>query len=462
MRQGGQVAFCFSLNAPKASVSKGPMRKSWVIVGFLVLAVLVLLWMNRSPVPIIWKVPVKGLGGDALAVASDGTVYETDWPGGVLQVYNTAGKLKLTSPNSVCVDSVPVIGRDGTIYLRETFRRFRDGSMGTSKGLLALNPDCSVKWRFPITDIETAGGSGTSFALGNHDAVYFSVSGGFNSSKSLYAVNSDGRELWHFDSEGNATAPVVVADDDSVLFHSAGSTNARVYRFDPTGPVPIQTAQLQQGSGSFSVGWDGAVYLPGGIGNTLTALNRDGSLCWHFRSPFRAFGAPTIGPDGSLYFTARTKTSDTFLIALSRGGEEKWKLGLGSHWSFASPAIGSDGTLFEVSSDPKVTAINPGGTVKWVFKPPRRFPMRWPESRKDFKKLMSEDFGDGMNVLTTAPALTPDGRLYICLGGPYNALYCLNVGVGLATNSPWPMQGGDLRLTRHVASRLSTSTTDLR
>ena len=62
---GEQVAFCYSLNVPKALVSKGPMRKSWVIVGFLVLAALVLLWMNRSPVPIVWRVPVKGLGGDA-------------------------------------------------------------------------------------------------------------------------------------------------------------------------------------------------------------------------------------------------------------------------------------------------------------------------------------------------------------------------------------------------------------
>jgi hypothetical protein len=246
--------------------------------------------MNRSPIPVIWKVPVKGLAGDELAVAKDGTVYETDW--GILRAYDSTGKLKWTSPNSVCVDSVPVIGSDGTIYLGETVRRFREGSMGTSKGLVALDSNCSVKWRFPITEI-VAGGSRTSFALGSQDTVYFGVGGGFNSPKSMYAVNSDGGELWHFDSEGNMSAPVIVAGDDTVLFHSTGSTNAWLYRFDPKGPTPGQTGQIQRGSLSFSVDWDGAVYLPGGMGNTLTALNRDGSLRWRFSIPFHAFGAAT-------------------------------------------------------------------------------------------------------------------------------------------------------------------------
>jgi hypothetical protein len=66
---------------------------------------------------------------------------------------------------------------------------------------------------------------------------------------------------------------------------------------------------------------------------------------------------------------------------------------------------------------------------------------------------LSRNFGDEMNVIATPPALTQDGMLYVGFGDPYDALYALNVGVGLATNSPWPTPAGDPRLTRRVAHR---------
>jgi outer membrane protein assembly factor BamB len=56
-------------------------------------------------------------------------------------------------------------------------------------------------------------------------------------------------------------------------------------------------------------------------------------------------------------------------------------------------------------------------------------------------------------VFVTQPALTADGVLYVGFGSPYDRLYALNVGVGLATNSPWSMEAGNPRLTWSVADR---------
>lgn len=43
------------------------------------------------------------------------------------------------------------------------------------------------------------------------------------------------------------------------------------------------------------------------------------------------------------------------------------------------------------------------------------------------------------------------GFVHVCFGTPYEAIYALSVGVVLATNSPWPLEAGDPKLTRRVA-----------
>ena len=436
------------------------MKLRWVVAGVLglpILALLITLWANRPPVPILWRTSVQGLGMGELALGQDGTIYQQDW--GVLRAFDRAGKLRWTSPKDVWVDSAPVIGQDGTIYLREATMGVRSQMVATNAGLLALHADGSLKWRFPINGIQ-----GTAFALDDRDTVYFTVGGDFNSPKTLFAVSAQGRELWHFDSTASWTAPVEVSKDDSVLLMSVlGSPGGRkswLDRFDAAGQRLGQPPQNAFDGHSFSTDWEGHVYFPGGTGTTMTALNPDGSLRWRFSGPLRGIEAPTISTDGSLFFTAWTRGGPAFLVALSKDGKLQWQFPLGPHWSMISPAVASDGTLFVVSSDPKVTAVNKDGTLRWTFRPPRQVPWHWrlamgrrPSNWKDIKKLLSENFGDDVLVFATPPVLTPDGLLYVGFDSPYNALYALNVGVGLATHSPWPTPAGDLQLTRRVAHR---------
>jgi len=71
----------------------------------------------------------------------------------------------------------------------------------------------------------------------------------------------------------------------------------------------------------------------------------------------------------------------------------------------SSPAIGSDGTIYVGSDKEDVFALNPDGTIKWVF--PTRGPVR------------------------SSPALASDGTIFI--GSNDSRLYALNSDGALIT-----------------------------
>jgi outer membrane protein assembly factor BamB len=427
------------------------MKRRWIVIGLcgvLTFAALMIFLRGRSPVPIVWKVSIKAPGAPEIAMSSDGGIYAN--AGGHLKAFDRAGRLRWTSSEGIWIDSAPVIGGNGTIYVREKKIQFKDAIGGTNAGLLALHSDGTVKWRFPLSGIEGRSLEG-SFGLDSNDTVYFTAGGDFFSPKALFAVSANGQELWRYQSTNNMTAPVEIANDGSVLFLSRDSKKSELVRFDAQGIRNGYYRQEGENGSSFSVDWEGVVYLPGSRTNTMTAIGRDGTVRWRFNSLLSAYLAPTIGPDGSLYFTAAGLGGPHFLVALSKDGKLKWQLPLGTHWCFNPPAVALDGSLYLVTAEPKLTAVNPNGTVRWTFQPPRRFSRRRPVNWKEFKRLLNENFRDGMNVFTAPPTLTPDGILCVCFGSPYDVMYALNVGVGLATNSPWPLKGGDLRQTRRVA-----------
>jgi outer membrane protein assembly factor BamB len=433
------------------------MKKRLLIAVCLCAVILVVLRLPspQPPVPIVWQASVRWYCGGPLSVGRDGTVYLPTVTG--LLAIDRKGKQKWAVPDEFSARSSATIAPDGTIYLKEWGRRRPSdgGASSTNKGLLAFRPDGTVKWRFSINDIVE--NSGVAFALNSRGTVYFTAGKDFDDPKTLFAVSAEGRELWHFDSPGNMTAPAGISGDGTILFESWRETNADLFRLDARGKSLDPHAKIEHGSSNLSVDWDGTTYLYGDTENTMTALNANGSLRWRFKSPFRAFDAPTIGADGSLYFAARRQTDnylkgDNFVLALTKEGREKWKAHLGSHW-IQPPAVASDGTLFVVSSDPKVTALNPDGTVKWVFNPaPPTSSIRAPKSLEEFKNQLSGYFRT-KNVAVGPATLTYEGTLYFGFGAPYDTFYALNVGVGLATNSPWPMSSGSLQMTRRVQDR---------
>jgi len=74
----------------------------------------------------------------------------------------------------------------------------------------------------------------------------------------------------------------------------------------------------------------------------IQALTRNGDLKWSFRLEGRIETSPTIGYDGTLYFTC----SDSHLYALGIDGNLKWKFKAEGRIVISPVIIDADGTIY--------------------------------------------------------------------------------------------------------------------
>ena len=136
---------------------------------------------------------------------------------------------------------------------------------------------------------------------------------------------------------------------------------------------------------------NGSVYIAGhnkdgrgfhSVNQSLTTAN------WVFQMGTEFNATPAIGSDGTIYIGS---TNDN-LYAINPDGTEKWSIEYGT-WTASAAAIGPDGTIYfsgETASGGVLLAVNPNGTEKW-------------------RKLLSLKAGQG------GPAVAADGTIY--LGG---------------------------------------------
>lgn len=139
-------------------------------------------------------------------------------------------------------------------------------------------------------------------------------------------------------------------------------------------------------SGTPAIGSDGTIYIPGYAesGGFLLALNSDGTFKWNYITEcWSGSSSPAIGNDGTIYTSGfyqgespRGSRQYGILYAINPNGTSKWNYTItepdyGMSWSFGSPAIGPDGTIYftgqvgSYSMTGRLYAINPDGTVKW-------------------------------------------------------------------------------------------------
>ncbi|MEZ0367952.1 MAG: PQQ-binding-like beta-propeller repeat protein [Candidatus Sericytochromatia bacterium] len=102
--------------------------------------------------------------------------------------------------------------------------------------------------------------------------------------------------------------------------------------------------------------------IPVVTGLALTSVAVPGALKWSFTTGGSMAGnGPTIDTDGTIYIVS----GDGLIYALNPDGSEKWRFNSGS--SGGSVSIGSDGTLYQTSSDGKIYALTPAGSLIWTF-----------------------------------------------------------------------------------------------
>ena len=106
--------------------------------------------------------------------------------------------------------TTPAIGQDGTIYF---------GSHDNY--LYAINSDGTEIWRFA-----TAGPVESSPAIGADGTIYFGVSLAAPGNPNFHALNPDGTEKWHSTEVGSVPSSPAIGADGTIYF---GSWNSKLY-----------------------------------------------------------------------------------------------------------------------------------------------------------------------------------------------------------------------------------------
>ena len=104
-------------------------------------------------------------------------------------------------------------------------------------------------------------------------------------------------------------------------------------------------------------------------GKKLIALNAiTGEVKWIFDTPSASYGAgPVVGPDDKVY--VGTEDGAGTLYALTSNGSLRWTATLGAAVK-AAPAVTSDGILYVLTDDGKISALDgETGSVKWSQTP---------------------------------------------------------------------------------------------
>jgi len=351
-----------------------------------------------------------GVSLSSPAIGDDGTIYSKS-TGGVLYAINPdcTLKWKYQASGVTGVLSPPVIADDGTIYFL------------TSDSLYAVTPGstgATLKWQrsgIGVTDTNLM----TTPAIGSDGTIYV-----FNDSTGiLYAINpSDGSVQWQYQAASNGTAgyyssPVIGCNNVIYIGASAGG----LYAVNPDGRLKWRYTGLG-GVITYAttvVGSDCTVYTGileySGVltKNSLAAVNPDGSLKWSYQLPIDDGVPPlqsvSIGNDRTIYGITQKN-----LYAINPDGSLKWSFSSFVSTQNPSFVIGGNGTLYLQQSgiNGGTYAINSDGTLKWWQKIP------------------------GQNTANVSPVMAPDGTIYV-RGGVYGVLSSNPTLHAIQGDAPW-------------------------
>lgn len=259
----------------------------------------------------------------------------------------------------------PAIDADGTIYA------------GGAKGLYALNPDGTEKWFYELQE------NGFDFQTGYRPVLYTFVDDNNHvwlDFKSRYETQTAG--LCRLDAGGGGKCVVSGVSTvtqagllkDGTVFILWDNTPPAFLNPDASfqanaGYIPNGNIRQEWWDAEFGVpktcrppafGADGLRYV--GCRDELVVLRPNNSKKWSFSMAGHWASQPAIAEDGTVY----VGSADRHLYALSSDGQLKWKFATGDA-VFSTPAIARNGTIFFGSNDHYLYALSPDGKTKWEF-----------------------------------------------------------------------------------------------
>jgi len=298
-----------------------------------------------------WTVDFGSYQCSSPTVGVDGTLYVGS-SDGRLTALNTDGSTRWTFQADGQVGT-PTIGPDGTLYVG-TWRGDTGNNMRGS--LYAIRPNGTQKWRFPAGDWVDS-----SPVLGPDGAIYVSSGG------TLYAIASSGKQKWSSHVGGETTSATIgtdgtvyfatsywmVAESDLYAMNRDG-TQTWTFKADGIVRTPV-------------IGPDGTIYalcppVGGGGSSTLHALRPDGTQAWQYTIEDHVMDAPGVASDGTIYLAS----DGGVVFALSPDGDKKWERHVGGIIE-CSPTIAADGTVYVLGDE--LIALSSNGDVRWRTAP---------------------------------------------------------------------------------------------
>ena len=260
------------------------------------------------------------------------------------------------------MDSGLVIDDDGMIYFGDLDRY-----------VYALYPNGTLKWRYKtgnrITSSPAIDEDGTIY-VGSWDTV-------------LYALYPNGTLRWKSPGTGGSIASSPAIGEDGTIYFGTLDTGNSIVAVNPNGTMKWSYKTGYSITGAPAIGNDGTIYC--GSGDTyFYALNLDGTLKWRFKTGHYIKGPSSIADDGTVYIGSW----DDYLYALYPNGTMKWRISLG-YGTETNPSIANDGMVY-VGGWEYLWAIYPNGTLKWSF-------------------FLREN----RHIFKSCPAISADGTVYV-------------------------------------------------
>lgn len=268
-------------------------------------------WMNHAFLKsIIQKYKIKGITAQPW-----GKMYALDVQTGKRKwVFDPS----LDSPSNKKVFwGSPAVGMDGTVYVA--------AYANNSGYLYAVNLDGTLKWKYPKDSQEKIQPLQSSPSIGD-DGTIFVGSFGVKNNALLYAFNPNGTLKWSYKiTENRITSGPGIGPDGTIYF---GSHNH-----------PAELAK-------------GAKRPPKGCLYSLKDIGTKAKLKWKFEVKYGIVASPAIDNKGNIFFSSTSILpvphgilGDYYLYALNNRGEKLWDYPFkGRAWG--APAIDKDGTIY--------------------------------------------------------------------------------------------------------------------
>jgi len=311
---------------------------------------------------------VGSLGLSPPFVSDNGTIY-IGGHDGYLHALDPDGQLLWKYNASAFIDSTPVVGRNGTVYVATTLGS-SDGEAGERYYLHAVNPNGTLQWM-----VETGPCDDSALVLSPNGTVYLvsgsKLEGWGDPAHYLYSIAPNGTVNWVHPLGDMSFLPPAVGNDGTVYLLTDedldGDESVLVtVRQDGSEGWRLDVRSVEPDYDGFygtspAVASNGTSYF--GFGDGICAVGPNGTVKWIYNIENGMVSTPAISKEGTIIFGTIGEYEDDqgnygYVVALNPDGSLKWRVRTTAE-PLSSVAIGTDGTIY-IAAGGEVYALNGG------------------------------------------------------------------------------------------------------